>query len=145
MNHTSAALGKEIRYQRRLSGLTLKQVAARIGVTGVQLHRYEVGTTGVTTGRLVAIANALGIRPDVLLNAATASEQPPVAVNPASIATQDFAAFLEMFMTIKDPSHRDALMAVARMMSSSSGQQPAAQVSANGTRDPRDVFVALAA
>lgn len=141
MNHTSASLGKEIRYQRRLSGLTLKQVAARIGVTGVQLHRYEMGTTSVTTGRLVAIANALGIRPDVLLNAATTADQPPASISPTGIATQDFAAFLEMFMSIKDPGHRDALMAVARMMSS----QPQHHATAAALQPPRDASAAIAA
>ena len=128
MNNAATALGKEIRHQRRLAGLSQKEVAARVGVTGVQLHRYEVGATGVATSRLVDIANAIGVRPDVLLNAATRSEQVLAPINHGVGAAGDVAAFLETFMAIKDPAHRDALMAVARMMSSTfrqSGPMPA--------------------
>ena len=119
LDNTSSAVGKEIRHQRRVAGLTLKEVAARIGVTGVQLHRYETGTTGITTSRLVAIAQALGIRADVLLNAATQSGQGVHGANRAVGPVSDLTMLLEVFMTIRDPSHRDALMSVARMMSAS--------------------------
>ena len=128
MNSSASALGKEIRHQRRLAGLSQKVVAARVGVTGVQLHRYEVGATGVTTSRLVDIANAIGVRPDVLLNAATKSPQVLTPMDQGTGGAGDVAAFLETFMAIKDPAHRDALMAVARMMSSTfqhSGLTPA--------------------
>jgi transcriptional regulator with XRE-family HTH domain len=137
------ALGKEIRHQRRLAGLSQKEVAARIGVTGVQLHRYEVGATGVATSRLVDIANALGVRPDVLLNAATTSPQMPASMNHGAGAAGELAAFLETFMAIENPAHRDALMAVARMMSSTfhrSGLTPA-----NAAHEQQEAISAIAA
>jgi transcriptional regulator with XRE-family HTH domain len=125
MNASASALGKEIRYQRRLAGLSQKEVAARVGVTGVQLHRYEVGATCVTTSRLINIASAIGVRPDVLLNAATTPPQMQASMDHGAGAAGDLAAFLETFMTIQDPAHRDALLAVARMMSLPSQQSTA--------------------
>jgi transcriptional regulator with XRE-family HTH domain len=143
LSNPPTSLGNEIRYQRRLAGLTLKQVAARVGVTGAQLHRYEMGITNVTTGRLVAVANALGIRPDVLLNAATKPDQASAFANHVAGPANDVATLLEMFMAIKEPSHRDALMAVARMMSSSSPQPT--ETSGSASQNPAEVFAALAA
>jgi transcriptional regulator with XRE-family HTH domain len=130
MNNSASALGKEIRYQRRRAGLSQKVVAARIGVTGVQLHRYEAGATSVTTSRLVDIANAIGVHPNVLLNAATYSPQALVPASSGAGAAGDVATFLETFMAIKDPAHRDALMAVARMMSSNFQQVPVSSANA---------------
>jgi transcriptional regulator with XRE-family HTH domain len=132
-NNAGYALGKEIRRQRRLAGLSQKEVAARVGVTGVQFHRYEVGATGVTTSRLVDIAKAIGVRPDVLLNAATSSSAMSAPMDHGANLSGDVATFLEMFMAIKDQDHRNSLMAVARMMSSTFLQASAA--SANTLHD----------
>jgi transcriptional regulator with XRE-family HTH domain len=108
------AVGKEIRRHRRNAGLTQKDVAARIGVTGAQFHRYETGTTRITTSRLIAIAEALNMRPDTLLAAASAAEATPLLV-PAS-SSQEVVDLVQMFGSIIDPRHRSALVAVARMM-----------------------------
>lgn len=142
-NTAASSLGQEIRRQRRLAGLSQKEVAARVGVTGVQFHRYEVGATSVTTSRLVDIANAIGVRPDLLLNAATTSSSVPAAVHHGVGPAGDVAAFLEMFMAIKDPAHRDALMAVARMMSSTFRQSTPASTKTIYAQD--EAMTAIAA
>jgi transcriptional regulator with XRE-family HTH domain len=121
ISKADSAVGHEIRRHRRLAGLTQKDVAARIGVTGAQFHRYETGATRITTGRLIGIAAALNIRPDTLLAAASTAEaeQPLVSSN----ASQEIIDLVQMFASI-DPQHRSALVAVARMMSSSPQQHP---------------------
>jgi transcriptional regulator with XRE-family HTH domain len=110
------AVGKEVRRHRRQAGLTQKDVAARIGVTGAQFHRYETGATRITTSRLIEIAKVLNMHPNTLLAAASAAEDEP---NPApSNSGQEIVDLVQMFSSITDPRHRAALMAVARMMAS---------------------------
>lgn len=115
--HSDTAMGREIRQCRRAAGMTQKEVAAIVGVTGAQLHRYETGTTRIATTRLIAIANALGVRPDTLLAAGSTSVSPdPGALLPHS--SEEIVTLIQMFGSISDPRHRSALVAVARMMSS---------------------------
>ncbi len=73
---SDAALGRKIRGLRRARGITLAQLAATVGVTGTQMHRYEVGTTRIAASRLVTIANALGVRADRLIGSCTAQPEP---------------------------------------------------------------------
>jgi transcriptional regulator with XRE-family HTH domain len=98
-----------------LAGLTQKQVAHKIGVTGAQFHRYELGITRIALSRLVLIADAIGVRPDILLSAAST---PPCRENvcPESQG-QEVTELLQIFMNISDPQCRDTLVALARMMS----------------------------
>jgi transcriptional regulator with XRE-family HTH domain len=122
ISQADLAVGHEIRRHRRHAGLTQKEVAARIGVTGAQLHRYETGATRIATSRLIAIAEALNMRPDRLLAAAsTAKAECPLV---PSNSSQEILDLVQMFASIADPRHRSALVAVARMMSSSPQQHP---------------------
>ncbi|MBC9179600.1 helix-turn-helix transcriptional regulator [Roseomonas ludipueritiae] len=117
-----SAVGREIRQYRRAAGLTQKQVADIIGVTGAQFHRYETGATRITASRLIAIANALGVRADTLLAAASSveMEQPAAPAN----SSQEIVELVQMFGSIVDPRHRSALVAVARMMTSPQALRP---------------------
>jgi transcriptional regulator with XRE-family HTH domain len=110
------AVGQEVRRHRRQAGLTQKEVAARIGVTGAQFHRYETGATRITTSRLIEIAKVLNMHPNTLLAAASAAEAEPPS-EPAN-SGQEIVDLVQMFSSISDPRHRAALMAVARMMAS---------------------------
>jgi transcriptional regulator with XRE-family HTH domain len=121
ISKADSAVGQEIRRHRRQVGLTQKDVAARIGVTGAQFHRYETGATRITTGRLIAIAAVLNIRPDTLLAAASTAEAEHPLVS--SNASQEIVDLVQMFASI-DPQHRSAFVAVARMISSSPQQHP---------------------
>jgi transcriptional regulator with XRE-family HTH domain len=120
--NADAAVGQEIRRHRRQAGLTLAEVAARIGVTGAQLHRYETGSSRISTTRLFAIAAALEVRAETLL-AATSKVDTKSLPTPAS-SSQEIVELLQMFGSIADPQHRTALVTMARMMSSAF-QQPA--------------------
>jgi transcriptional regulator with XRE-family HTH domain len=108
------AVGQEVRRHRRQAGLTQKEVAARIGVTGAQFHRYETGETRISASRLIEIAKVLRIDIRILLAAASsAGAEPPVL---SRNSHQQVAHLVQMFSSIVDPRHRAALLAVARMM-----------------------------
>ena len=124
---SDSAVGREIRQYRRSAGLTQKQIASMVGVTGAQLHRYETGSTRITASRLIDIANALGVRPDTLLaTAAAAGGAEPVVMPNLANSGQEIVELIQMFGSISDPRHRAALVAVARMMTSPQAQPAAA-------------------
>ena len=52
-------VGGQIRERRIMLGLTQQQLAAMIGVTYQQAHKYERGINRVSAGRLYEIARAL--------------------------------------------------------------------------------------
>ncbi len=52
-------VGARIRERRIMLGLTQQQLAAMIGVTYQQAHKYERGINRVSAGRLFEIARAL--------------------------------------------------------------------------------------
>jgi transcriptional regulator with XRE-family HTH domain len=132
------AVGREIRRHRRHAGLTQKDIAARIGVTGAQFHRYETGATRITTGRLIAIAAVLNMRPDTLLAAASTAKAERLLV--PSNSSQEIGDLVQMFASIADPRHRSALVAVARMMSSSPQQHPPTETVVGAQREAAEVL-----
>jgi transcriptional regulator with XRE-family HTH domain len=113
---SDSALGRKVRELRRSRGMTQKELASAVGVTGAQLHRYETGATRVAASRMIAIAEALGVRPDVLLGSAT-PEAPAPAPSEASTG-DDLLELIQLFSAIGDPKNRNAVLAIARMMAS---------------------------
>lgn len=107
-------VGRRIKDLRRKNGLTQKQVAARVGVTGAQFHRYEVGTTRVAASRLMDIATALGVRPaDLMHEGVPQGAPPPLADLPTS---NDLVELVEMFSLISDRRRRGAVVTFARSL-----------------------------
>ncbi|HIV47653.1 MAG TPA: helix-turn-helix domain-containing protein [Candidatus Acutalibacter stercorigallinarum] len=60
-NQDRIQYGHQIRYHRKLAGLTQAQLAQRIGVSLNSVQRYEKNERDPSTGLLFKIANALGI------------------------------------------------------------------------------------
>jgi len=54
-------LGKQLRSRRSALGLTQTQVAKAINVTFQQIQKYEKGTNGVSSSRLLQLANFLKV------------------------------------------------------------------------------------
>lgn len=54
-------LGKQLRARRSSLGLTQTQVARAINVTFQQIQKYEKGTNGVSSNRLLQLANFLKV------------------------------------------------------------------------------------
>ncbi|MCR0985270.1 helix-turn-helix domain-containing protein [Roseomonas populi] len=119
------AVGREIRELRRAQGRTQKELARMVGVTGAQLHRYETGTTRIAASRLITIANALDIRPDVLIAAGSTQDvTPPLPLAFQSTPGDDIAELIQAFAALSDPKHRAALVAVAKLMAVQYGHTP---------------------
>jgi transcriptional regulator with XRE-family HTH domain len=54
-------VGGRLRERRVMLGLTQQQLAARIGVTYQQAHKYEKGVNRLSAARLFDVANSLGV------------------------------------------------------------------------------------
>jgi transcriptional regulator with XRE-family HTH domain len=54
-------VGLKLRQRRLMLGITQQQMAELIGVTFQQAHKYENGINRIASGRLLAIARALGV------------------------------------------------------------------------------------
>jgi AcrR family transcriptional regulator/lambda repressor-like predicted transcriptional regulator len=65
-----AALGTAVRELRRWRGLTLRDLSRLMGTSAATLSAIENGRTGTSTERVVALADALGVRVDRLLTGA---------------------------------------------------------------------------
>jgi transcriptional regulator with XRE-family HTH domain len=62
MKHTvDVHVGNRIRYQRWMSGITQKQLAAFVGIKFQQIQKYETGVNRVSASRLWDIANSLKV------------------------------------------------------------------------------------
>ncbi|NKC30543.1 helix-turn-helix domain-containing protein [Falsiroseomonas selenitidurans] len=107
-----ASVGGRIKELRRAAGRTQKEIADIVGVTGAQFHRYETGATRIATSRLLGIATALGVRPEVLVG--TAAPRSETLVDFTDGATDELVELVQVFSTINDPRRRHALMAFAR-------------------------------
>jgi transcriptional regulator with XRE-family HTH domain len=112
---SDSAIGRKIRELRRARVITQKDLAGMVGVTGAQLHRYEMGTTRVAASRLIAIAQSLGVHADALMGSATLTE--PMPTRPAlADGDDDIIELIHVFSTISEQKNRSAIIAVARML-----------------------------
>ena len=124
---SDCAVGREIRELRRAKMMTQKDLAAMVGVTGAQLHRYETGATRIAASRLIAIADALEVRPDRLLAAASESTASHHPATPHG--GDDILDLIQIFSAISDAKCRAAIMTVVRMLATQHlSQSPEAAV-----------------
>ena len=56
-------IAARVRQRRIMLGLTQQELAAKVGITCQQAHKYETGANRISAGRLVALAHALGVEP----------------------------------------------------------------------------------
>jgi transcriptional regulator with XRE-family HTH domain len=107
-------VGARIRERRILLGLTQQQMAELIGVTYQQAHKYEKGINRVAAGRLYSIARALGVEVSYLYEGLQTGGS--LVPSPSQRMLLDLA---RNFLNIPDPSHREAVAALARALAES--------------------------
>jgi transcriptional regulator with XRE-family HTH domain len=57
-------VGKQLRVMRAARGLTQEALAASLGISYQQLHKYETGANSIAASRMYEIAQILCVSPD---------------------------------------------------------------------------------
>jgi transcriptional regulator with XRE-family HTH domain len=110
-----AIVGRRIRTRRLLLGFTQTQLARQLGVSFQQVQKYENGANRVGAGRLVQIAQILGVPIDTLLQGLNAPTRKTLhADDPLELLSTGAAVRLvQAFSQISDRQIRNALVSLA--------------------------------
>lgn len=102
-------IGQRIREQRITSGMNQQDLAAAIGVTYQQMHKYERGVNRISAGRLHDLAKALGVPVSVFFDGLDSTAKP---------LNQRGRQCLELVKNFNGMSadQQDALARIARVM-----------------------------
>jgi len=111
-NSVDILVGQNIRIQRLAREMTQTALAAQLGVTFQQLQKYEQGINRVGSGRLVSIAEALGVPVTALLNGAESAQKSDAPPPLALIAGRQPFRLASAFSRIEDKELRAALVSV---------------------------------
>ena len=104
-------VARRVRERRVALGLTQGELAARLGLTYQQVHKYEAGANRMTAGRLHAVAEALGVGVGHFYEGLGA----PAPAGPAQRGRPGLA-LARSFVAIADRCHREAVLALARAL-----------------------------
>jgi transcriptional regulator with XRE-family HTH domain len=105
-------VGARMRERRIMLGLTQQQLAALIGVTYQQAHKYETGVNRIAAGRLSGIAQALGVKVGYFYDG-LASTPGPVKASPQQRLMIELA---RNFVAIADRRQQEAICSLARSL-----------------------------
>jgi transcriptional regulator with XRE-family HTH domain len=100
-----------MRQRRIMLGLTQHQMAALIGVTYQQAHKYEKGINRVAAGRLYRIAQALGVEVSYFYEGIAAADR--------SVPSPQQRMLLDLarnYLNIRLPEHQKAIVALTRAL-----------------------------
>jgi transcriptional regulator with XRE-family HTH domain len=106
-----AEVGQSIRQHRKNAKMTLQGLADRLGIAYQQVQKYETGVNRVGAGRLMEIAEILGV-PVAGFFDASRGDAPEADSEAALQARQAAAAVLR----IKDPHKRKTALAYLRSL-----------------------------
>lgn len=101
----NARLGTWLRRQRQLAGLTQTEMAAALGLSYQQIHKYEAGLNQISAGTLVLLAAELQLDLAELAEACLAGVALPVLPPNARPLDQRLAAQIAAL----DPAQQQAL------------------------------------
>ena len=108
-------LGKKLRLRRTSLGLTQTQVAKAINVTFQQIQKYEKGTNGVSSARLLQLSSFLKVPIKYFFE----DYQDFSSTNESNIASKDVNySFLVRLFNELEPQQKDKLLEVLRDNSS---------------------------
>ena len=112
-------VGARISARRQALGLSQAALAGRIGVSFQQLQKYERGENRIGAGRLLMVANALGIPITFLLDQDALEQQKSGAPAPQSEgpeAARDAYSIGRAFAQITDPEVRRSITTLVQSL-----------------------------
>lgn len=125
VNPIDIHVGERIRYRRQQLDMTQTTLGNRLGVTFQQIQKYEKGTNRVGSGRLMQIANLMGVNVTYFYEGAPKVSGSSGAVEPQrtdladrrerTAHSREGVAVIEALTTMP-PKLRKALVEIARTL-----------------------------
>jgi transcriptional regulator with XRE-family HTH domain len=118
-NDIDKFVGDRIRHFRAMTGISQQKLAESLGVTFQQLQKYERGENRIGAGRLLMVANALGIPITFLLDQEALEQQKagaPIAEAGGPDASRDAYNIGRAFAQITDPEVRRSIATLVRSL-----------------------------
>lgn len=118
-----------VRAQRLASGLTQTELGKRIGVTFQQIQKYENGSNRLTAGKLIILAEILGVPVDQFLSGSSAAQKQQPTPSIQALASEQAGSARSMhrevlelvrsFARIEDPRTRKHILTLIKHLGSS--------------------------
>jgi len=107
-------IGQLIKLARLRAKLTQKQIGRAIGVTNQQVQRFEDGNSRITAGRLLILAQSLGVNPGTLFLSAKRNGRHSVVDDEilGMLADVQGQRAITAFSKIKSQRMKDAVLAI---------------------------------
>lgn len=123
-----------VRAQRLACGLTQTELGKRIGVTFQQIQKYENGSNRLTAGKLIILAETLGVPVEQFLVDGAANQRPQPATPPAAALApegqggsrslhREVLELVRSFGRIEDPRTRKHLLALVKHLAASASER----------------------
>ncbi len=113
MKHSvDAHVGKRIRHQRWMVGMTQQQLAEKVGIKFQQVQKYETGMNRVSASRLWDIAETLGVSISFFFDGIDGAKPAPADV----IADKEAAELVRSYFAIPEAQRR-RLFDLAKVLS----------------------------
>jgi len=87
VRETDVDIGRRIRVQRLIKGMSQTELANLCGVTFQQIQKYEKGANRVSGSRMQQIASALGVTPAAFFGYGVAGEEEAIGGEIAALLT----------------------------------------------------------
>ena len=126
---TDALVGQRIKFRRRLIGLSLEELAAKLQIAPQQLQKYESAHNRVTAGRLLALAKILEVpiqwffeKPVGTPLASPASERVAEAESDRAVPPDQLAEAIKLFASLRDARARAHCLEMLRLLQSTNSE-----------------------
>ncbi|NKC33404.1 helix-turn-helix domain-containing protein [Falsiroseomonas selenitidurans] len=117
--HINVLLGQRVRELRKLRRMSQSELAVHLDVSFQQVQKYEQGTNRISVSSLLQIAQALKVRPDVLLGEAPGLDS-AASGESALRPVAEQVRLLELFDSIADAAWRAKVLDLVELLGTAS-------------------------
>lgn len=118
-------VGRRLRSQRMLKGLSQEKLAESLGITFQQVQKYENGTNRLSASRLFLVSRALDVNFSYFVEGLSAEVEAPQVLQAAEpkpemgdaaslLNSRDSIDLMRAYQKIQDPAARKQLVEIAR-------------------------------
>ena len=123
-------IGSRIRMRRMLVGMSQEKLGEMLGLTFQQVQKYEKGTNRISVGRMIDIAQVLGVEIGFFFEGLVGTKKGQGFTEPAQppfvtdfMATQDGHQLMRAFTRIKNPKTRRAVVQLAASLAANDNDE----------------------